>query len=595
MKPITILLCCLLSLNVIGQDLKTALNLINSQQYEEAEKMLDELIKKEPTNGNLYYYLGDALLKDYLSDTISNSKDEFARRAEATFQLGIQQAPANVLNQVGMGAVILLRSSDTTKADEYFKIAEAAVPVKIKKKDYSPEKATILTNLAAAQMYGKNNRFKKAIWFCERAKVINPGDPNIYLTLGDVYIKMNDASNALFNYNQALNKDPHSPLPKIKIGNIYMRVPNLVAARPYFEEAQEIDSTFAPVYRSLGELWSMGGRHDLARQYYFKYMQLSGNTIPAKIRYANSLFRAKDYAGALQVYEEILKVEKSRNYLNRTAGYSAYEMKPPELEKGRMYMETFFNNAKPGETIARDYAYYGRILYKLANRDSVMLDKAFESMNTAMEMDPSDRALLTEMASNYYYARRYEDAIKTYQLLAEKGWGKPSDKTMIARAYYNMKDNENAFNAFSDLLAENPDNLDAALYLARTASNMDPDMSQGKAVPYFEKVLEIIGTDVEKNKNVVQEAYSYFGYMSLTNKDFDAAMDWYDKMYSLDPNNKDWQKTALGAKGTIAMRQKNWQEAKRHFEDYLKLDPNNAEIKDAISDLNKVIAAAQKQ
>ena len=53
MKPITFLLCCLFTLNVVGQDLKTALNLINSQQYEEAEKMLGELIKKEPANGNL--------------------------------------------------------------------------------------------------------------------------------------------------------------------------------------------------------------------------------------------------------------------------------------------------------------------------------------------------------------------------------------------------------------------------------------------------------------------------------------------------------------------------------------------------------------
>ncbi|HEX2394700.1 MAG TPA: tetratricopeptide repeat protein [Bacteroidales bacterium] len=595
MKPITLLLCCLFTLNVVGQDLKTALNLINSQQYEEAEKMLDELIKKEPTNGNLYFYSGDALLKDYLADTISNSKEEYARRAETVFQQGIQQAPGNVLNHVGMGAVTLLRTSDTTKAGEYFKIAEAAVPVKIKKKEYTPEKATILTHLAGALMYGKKNNFKKAIAYCERAKLINPDDPNIYLTLGDVYIKMNDASNALFNYNQALNKDPKSPLPKIKIGNIYMRVPNLVAARPYFEEAQQIDSTFAPVYRSLGELWSMGGRHDLARQYYFKYMQLSGNTIPAKIRYGNSLFRAKDYAGALQVVEEILKVDNSRNYLNRVAGYSAYEMKPPELEKGRVYMETFFKNAKPQEVIPRDYSYYGRILYKLANRDSVMLDQAFANMNKAFEMDPGDKQLLTEMAQNYYYSRRYADAIKTFELLAEKGWSGKTDKTMIARAYYNMKDNEKALQAFTDLLNENPQNVDAALYLARTASNMDPDMVEGKAEPYFEKVLTMIGSETEKYKAAIQEAYSYFGYLNITKKEFDAAMEWYDKMYNLDPNNKEWQKSALGAKGSIALREKKYVEAKRHYEDYLKLDPNNAEVQDAIANLNKVINAAQRQ
>ena len=207
------------------------------------------------------------------------------------------------------------------------------VPVKIKKKEYTPQKAVILTKLAAAQLYGKINSFKKAIGYLNRAKIINPADPNIYLTLGDVYIKQNDASNALFNYNQALNKDPKSPLPKIKIGNIYMRVPNLNAARPYFEEAQQIDSTFAPVYRSLGELWTMAGRHDLAKQYYYKYMQLSGNTTPAKVRYGNSLFRSKDYAGALEVIEEVLKVDNSRNYLNRIAGIQLLMTRNPRILK----------------------------------------------------------------------------------------------------------------------------------------------------------------------------------------------------------------------------------------------------------------------
>ena len=223
MKPITILFCCLISLNTFGQDLSTAQKLISSQQFEEAEKMLDELIKKDAANGDLYYYFGEALLKEYLADTFSNSLGEFAQKAEAIFNEGIQKAPVNVLNQVGMGAVKLLTTSDTAKADVYFNKALAAVPEKLKKKMYTPELATILTKLAAAQMYGKVNRYKKAISYCERAKVINPADPDIYLTLGDIYIKMNDASNALVNYNQALNKDPKSPLPKIKIGNIYMR------------------------------------------------------------------------------------------------------------------------------------------------------------------------------------------------------------------------------------------------------------------------------------------------------------------------------------------------------------------------------------
>ncbi len=59
---------------------------------------------------------------------------------------------------------------------------------------------------------------------------------------------------------------------------------------------------------------------------------MSGNTTPAKVRYGNSLFRAKDYEGALTVIKEVLQVDHSRNYLNRLAAYCSYDKKPQDLE-----------------------------------------------------------------------------------------------------------------------------------------------------------------------------------------------------------------------------------------------------------------------
>ena len=70
----------------------------------------------------------------------------------------------------------------------------------------------------------------------------------------------------------------------------------------------------------------------------------------------------------LKYIEEVLKVDNSRNYLNRLAGYSAYEKKPQDLEKAKTYMETFFKNAKDENIITRDYAYYGRILIQIGQK-----------------------------------------------------------------------------------------------------------------------------------------------------------------------------------------------------------------------------------
>jgi tetratricopeptide (TPR) repeat protein len=593
MKQIAIFLSSLFTLNALGQqDLNTALKLANSQQYEEADKLFQELLAKDPTNGDLYFYYGETLLKDYLSDTFSNSLDEYAKKAEQLFQDGIKQAPTNVLNQVGMGAVTLLRTSDTTKANPYFSQAEASIP--LKKKQYTPQHAIILTRMAAAQLYGRVNRLKKAIYYLNWAKLINPSDPMIYLTLGDVYIKQNDASNALFNYNQALNKDPKSPLPKIKIGNIYMRVPNLTAARPYFEEAKQIDSSFAPVYRSLGELYTLAGRHDLAKQNFYKFLQMSGNNTPAKVRYGNSLFRSKDYEGALEVIKEVLQVDKSRNYLNRLAAYCSYDKKPQDLDNALIYIEDFFKNATEESIIPRDYSYYGRILYKLAKNDSVKLDKAFIQLQKAIKLDPSDANLLSELALDYYYARRYKDAIKMFDLKASKGQQDKGDAMLIGKAYYQLDEMQKADSVFSSIISKQPDNMQAYLYLARTYSNMDPTSESGLAAPKFEQLIKKASTDSVKYKQELYESFSYMGYFNLQKKDYEQSKKWYNRLLALDPKNRDWQIKALNSLALISYREKDYVETKNIYQKIQILDPNNPDVKQAIIDLNKVIAAGKK-
>lgn len=594
MKPIAILWSCLFALNAWSQDLSTALKLSNSEQYEEAAKVFEELVKTNPANGDIYYYYGETLIKDYLSDTFSNSLDEYARKAETLFQTGIKQAPGNVLNKIGMGAITLLRTNDTTKALPYFAAAEATVPLKLKKKEFTPDKAIILTKLATAQLFGKIINYKKTFNYLNRAKVINPADPEIYLATGDVYLKQNDASNALVNYNQALIKDPKSPKPKIKIGNIYMRVPNINAARPYFEDALAIDSTYAPVYRSLGELWTMAGRHDLAKSYFGKYVTMSGNSAPAMVRYGNSLFRSKDYAGALEVIEEVLKVDNTRNYLNRLAAYSCYEKKPQDLEKGLQYMETFLKNADPDNLITRDYVYYGHLMYKLAttNDDSIMLNKAFEQLKKAYSMDESDKNLLTEIAMNNYYNRRYKDAIELLNLKAQKGWAGKNDALNIGKSYYQLKDHKMADETFSKIIAEEPDNIQALLYLARTYSNMeDPDNRKGLAAPKFENMIRQIGTRTAEYKNELAEAYKYMGISNIHTGKFDAAKSWYDKLYEADPSNKEQQTLALNAKGMIYLKEKDYVNAREVYNKILSIDPSNKEASKAVSDLTKVINA----
>ena len=594
MRLIIAILFSLLTVKGFTQDLNSALKLSASEQYENAAQVFDVLLKNEPNNGDVYYYYGETIIKDYLSDTFSNSLKDMASKAEELFQRGIQQDPTNVLNDIGLGEVILLRSSDTTAADKYFNMAAASIPTK--KKLSTPKHAIILTQLGTSQLLGKVNRYNKALGYLFRAKEIDPTSAPIYIALGDIYIRQNDGTNALASYNKAQNLDPKSPLPKIKIGNIYMRVPNLNAARPYLDEAREIDSTFAPVYRELGELYTIAGQYNLAKINFRKFLDLSGNNIPAKIQFAKALFRSKDYANALAILQEVLAVDKSRNYLNRLAAYSCYEKKPPELEKGKVYIEEFFKNTNSESIIPRDYIYYGRILYKLAKNDSVTLAQAVDKFNKAYAMDTSDVNLVSEVAFDYYYARLYKNAILWINRKNSKGRSDKDDMMLIGKSYYQLTEYHNADSIFSKIIAKQPDNMQAYVYLARTYSSMDPTSEQGLAKPKFELLIEKIGADTTKYaKDMLQEAYTYLGYYYLQQKDYQNAKSWYIKLYNLDPAKKQWQIQSLKSRALIAYKEKNYVEARDLYTEIKKLDPSDPDAAQAISDLNKAIAAQKRQ
>jgi len=98
MKPIIVILLSLLTvtafsqkkksdspppISAFDQQLNSALKLAEGEQYEVAEQAFEELLKKEPANGDIYYYYGETVIKDYLSDTLSNSMKDMSEKANA--------------------------------------------------------------------------------------------------------------------------------------------------------------------------------------------------------------------------------------------------------------------------------------------------------------------------------------------------------------------------------------------------------------------------------------------------------------------------------------------------------------------------------
>jgi tetratricopeptide (TPR) repeat protein len=619
-----------------AQDLAAATLLTRSEQYDKANAMFQDLIKKEPANAKNYFYLGENYFAEYFADTISNSITVAAKAAKDVYQKGVDANPNDPLCYIGLAKVAFLLGDDKTAADMRAKAKSFLLPYKNLKKITPPAKdySYILAKIAESYIKDEKVDTSKALPLVREAIKIDNKNRDVYLIAGDIYILMNDGSKAIFYYNQAEFADSQSPTAAMKIGTIYVKGRQLQAAIPYFEKAIELNATYAPAYRELGQLYSMAGRFDQSKDYFNKYLELSAGNIPALNQYVKSLFYAKDYKGVVEKVEEIFAVDKSRVILNRLAGYSCYEKTPPDYDKAYAYMTTLFKNLAPERLIQKDFLYAARILAKKnagypkmteelnglknklevekakanagttadkakskANIDDLNgkitklqadvtkanseLDLSYTAFAKALTYKPDDRNLINEIANSYAINKRYSNAAKMLAKLADPNNPNDEDQMKIGKAYYNGEDFKTADSAFAAIIKRNPSYVPAYVWDARTFSRMDPDTKLGLAKPKFEKVIEVAKTDSVKWESEMSESFSYLGYYHMQNENWNKSKDYYNRMVNLNPNNKENKIKGYNSIGSVEMRSTN---SEKTNEGRL---PNLARAEDAYS---KVLA-----
>ena len=590
--------------NVTAQDLKTAVQLTRSESFDKAEEMYKALIQKEPGNSKNYFYLGENYLLDYYADTISNSLVVATKNARETYEKGVTANASDPLNYVGLAKVANYLGDEAKSNEMRAKAKSFLLPYKNLKKINPPAKDYAFALAKIAESYSKDGQVdtSMALPLIRQAVTIDSKSADIYLIAGDLYMMVNDGSNAIKNYNLAQFADPQSPTAAMKIGYVYVKGRILQQAIGPFEEAIKLNADYAPAYRELGQLYWRAGRLELSKTNFKKYLDLTTGNIPAKTRYVNSLFYAGDYDEVIKNVEEILAVDKSRGYMNRLAGYSCFEKENPDYEKALTYMETLFKTVSPEYILQKDYHYMARILLKknqnytkmvdelnilkpqlereksrlataskvdqpkfkasvdgitakIANLETSVsnankeIDKAFDQYNKAFNFkrtDPNapltsqERSLLSEIASGYYNFRRYSSAANTWlKLIDPSKENNLAEYMQIGKAYNNGDKLKSADSVFNVILKKSPDYVPAYLWIARTYSKMDPETKLGLAKPKFEKLLNVSEKDSLKNEPEMVEALSYLGYYNMVNGNYTKSKDYYNRMISLDPASKE--------------------------------------------------------
>ncbi len=488
-------------LSGIAQDATQRMELNNDLKAKAA--YLEKWNKNKSSDPNVYFNLGKIYLKFNQLDS-----------AAIVFRQGITVAKSNPLNYVGL-ANYFYQTGDSVQAKSNLKYSQSLAR-------NNPDYYIALAEMYMQPIPGNLALAEKNV---DKAIELKPGYAKAHMMKGDFYIAQNKAGDAANCYKQAIYYDKNNPVTHFKAGQVYARGRIYQDAVNEMKKAIEIDSTFVPAYREMGEIYLLFDKYTLARQSYDKYIRMTDPQPNDLIRYASMLVLDKDYAKAGEILDQLKAKNVQDKNILRLQAYSDYET--GKYQTGLEAIQNFFQNPQNVSPIASDYEYYGNLLRK-NNLDSLAIPQYLK----VIELDTTRFALNDEIGKIYEKAKNFPEAAHYYEIMLTKKQPTQVDYFKIGRLYYlaaTAKPSTDSIQKLNDSLIKperikkasdnfkkvcelSPNNYLGWLFQARTETLLDPETETGVAKPFYEKALVIMNANPEKYKKEIIESLKYLGF-----------------------------------------------------------------------------------
>lgn len=495
--------------------------LLDNERYSSAEDLLERKIVEKGADPDLGYLL----VKTYLEQ----EKIEEARKIVEQYRLDDFRNLTDPMNQVTYGNYLL----HTGKKEEAFSLFGELLNKKNKKDP------ALLIAIAEAHIEAEEGDITKALELLDIAGKRDKRNADVDIMKGNAYRKTGDASNAYLAYQSAIQKEPSCVKAHYLLGKIFVGQKNPDVYMEHFEKAYEMDSTYAPVLEALYDHYYFRDVKK-AKRYLEKFIVNSDHSIRNEYSMADMLYLNGKYREAIATADAIIKKEegKAQPRLFKLIAYSSAGI--GDSANAAQRLEEYFEREHPAKLIAADYDFRAKLALRLSGdtlKGTGYYIKAFELDS----VNANKLKYAIEIAGLYKVLRDYSNQAKwlaaAYRLKERKSnvdlfnWG---------LAHYNAREYVQADTIFGKYVAEYPDNIYGYYWRAQVNAAIDTSLSEGLAVPYYQKMIEIGERDKAANKKMLMKAYGYLGgYEANTQKNYPASMAWFEKLLQLDPESAD--------------------------------------------------------
>ena len=532
-----VLIALMLSSTMKAQTIEEGKKFMYYEKYQSARNVFQKLMAITPVSSEAVYWLGISIMAgaDYSPKALEEAKELYRKALEANSN--------NALLIAAMGN-IELREGKTQDARNRFETA------------LSLSQNKDLEVLAAVGMANSDfdNKFADPAYGIEKLKIATTlkkfKEPAVYIYMGDAYKIMLDGGNAQISYQSALNIDPKYARALYRIGKIYQTqgAGQEEIYMKYFNDAIDKDSTYAPVYKNLSDLYY---NIDVTKSapYLDKYLANTDDDpkncyYRASMKYAQGLFKeainlaSQCIAGATNPYPKLFGIQ----------GY-AYNRLGDSLN-AKTAFENYILKADQTQIGSGDYVTYASVLFKLSGNDSLAgtyIDKAVQ-LDT---LEASKVAYLKTTSLYFENQKNYKSAADWYaKILTVKKVPTSFDLNTAGLKYFRYGNYTSSIDIFSQSSQKYPEDVYGYYMTGKSYWAIDTTMEQGLANPAFQKVIEVGLADKVKNKAQLIASYKYFvAYFANIKKDKATAIAYCDSVLVVDPTDAEAlnNKTAIGS------------------------------------------------
>jgi tetratricopeptide (TPR) repeat protein len=493
---------------IISQNLSEGIKQLKNESYQNALSVFKSYLSSNQTKGDGYFYLGKTYFKLGNQDS-----------SKICFQKGTEVNKDYALNFVGLGGLELAKG-DTNKAVSDFNRAI----------DLTSDDPNVYINIADMYLISGYQPVNRANDFLDQAIALDKHNTAAYIKKGDVYLALNNGTQAITNYQNAINYDSSQVDAYIGLGNVYTAVRNYQEAEAYYKIAEKRDPDYSVTYRYLADLYTITKENDKAVEAYKKYISLSESSIVNLKKLSILLYNAGQFKECADVIKNILQIEKKDTPLLHLLAFTYSQL--DDTTNGIAAFQQYMMDVNRKDISVTDYELLSK-LYEKENQDSL----AIEALKNAFSIDSTRMDLVNTIKMINFKDRNWPGVISAIKMKESVQPLNAQDYFDLGKAYYFNKDYGLADTAFLQLVKLKPDLPIGYRWVAAAKANLDPDSEQGLAKEDYEKFISLAQNDSTKYKTELIEAYSYLGYYYFIKKDMENSKLYWQKVYALDPTN----------------------------------------------------------